>query len=453
MTVGLSSLGRLESRVVPALEAVETSLAALCGTARPSYPPVAAFFAGERLLAARTREVLGPSSMPRGTALLVTCPSDAADGPDFIRSVAASGVEALRINCAHDDAAAWERMIGFARAAEAVTGRRLRVLMDLAGPKIRTGAVRHPPRGQATSPRTGCWRWSLPGGLATLPDDAPALAAECQLSEALRMVRPGDAILFDDAKVRLVGRTLAPWGVVARVVHATASGAKLREEKGLSFPDTELVVPPLTPKDLADLDFVARHADGISYSFVQSAEDVVLVADGTRGAAAGGLAAPVGGAEGRDVAQPAAPAGDGGAGGVAPAGGDHDRTRRSGIGDRVRAHCRDAGGDPVDRRGGAGSGDLGHAGHGEHGQARHAGARRDDGRRHGGPRGVRDAEQGAVPAGGDRRARPAAVAHGRSPAQEDAAAAAPDELVGVARRRSAHRNGCDESETLMEESP
>src|SRR5271157_1434999 len=204
MTVGLSSLGRLESRVVPALEAVEASLAALCGTSRPSYPPAAAFFAGERLLAARTREVLGPPSMPRGTA--------------------------LRINCAHDDAAAWERMIGFARAAEVVTGRRLRVLMDLAGPKIRTGAVRHPPRDKQLPP-DAMLALAPPGGLATLPDDAPALAAECQLPEALRMVRPGDAILFDDAKVQLVVETLAPWGVVARVVHATAGGVKLREEK------------------------------------------------------------------------------------------------------------------------------------------------------------------------------------------------------------------------------
>ncbi|HME27510.1 MAG TPA: pyruvate kinase [Acetobacteraceae bacterium] len=276
MTVGLSSLGRLESRVVPALEAVETSLAALCGMARPSYPPVAAFFAGERLLAARTSEILGPPSMPRGTALLVTCPSEAADDPDFIRSVAASGVEALRVNCAHDDAAVWERMIGFARAAEAQTGRQLRVLMDLAGPKIRTGAVRHPPRDKQLPP-DAMLALAPPGGLATLPDDAPALAAECQLPEALRMVRPGDAILFDDAKVRLVVETFAPWGVIARVVHATAGGVKRREEKGLSFPDTELVVPPLTPKDLADLDFVACHADGISYSFVQSAEDVVLL--------------------------------------------------------------------------------------------------------------------------------------------------------------------------------
>jgi pyruvate kinase len=45
----------------------------------------------------------------------------------------------------------------------------------------------------------------------------------------------------------------------------------------LNFPDTDLDVVPLTAKDRKDLDFVARHADMIGYSFVQSAEDVALL--------------------------------------------------------------------------------------------------------------------------------------------------------------------------------
>ena len=276
MAVGLSSLGRLESRVIPTLEAVEANLAVLCGLPpRPRLPPEA-FFAGERLLATHTREVLGPPTLPRSTALLVTCPSEAADDPAFIRSLAMSGVEALRINCAHDNAAAWERMIRFARVAEIEMNRELRVLMDLAGPKIRTGAVRHP-SGDKQLRTDVLVALVPPGGLTTLPDDAPVFAAECQLPEALRMVHQGDAILFDDAKVRLEVETIAPWGVVARVRHASARGVKLRKEKGLSFPDTELVVSPLTAKDLADLEFVTRHADGVSYSFVQSADDVSLL--------------------------------------------------------------------------------------------------------------------------------------------------------------------------------
>jgi hypothetical protein len=54
--------------------------------------------------------MLGPPSA-RGTAFLVTCPSEAADDPAFMRRLAAAGVDAVRINRARDDSAAWGRMI------------------------------------------------------------------------------------------------------------------------------------------------------------------------------------------------------------------------------------------------------------------------------------------------------------------------------------------------------
>lgn len=277
MTFGLSSLGRLESRVMPGLDAVVASLAALAGLPRPGYPPESAFFAGEALLAARTGEILGPPSA-RGTALLVTCPSEAADDPAFMRGLAAAGVEAVRINCAHDDAQAWARMIAHARAAAAGTGRHLKVLMDLGGPKIRTGEVRCPDHDRHLRPGTA-FALVRPGALDDLPDGAPRFAAECQLPEALDALRAGHRVFLDDAKLGGVALRIEPWGAMIEVTAVRAGGVKLRPEKGLSFPDTELLIAPLTPKDLADLDFVAQHADGISYSFVQSAEDVALLQD------------------------------------------------------------------------------------------------------------------------------------------------------------------------------
>jgi pyruvate kinase len=278
MTVGLSSLGRLESRVLPGLDAVAATLAVLAGQPAPPVPPEEAFFVGEARLAGRAKEVLGPPVEQHGVALLVTSPSTAADDPGFMRGLADANVEAVRINCAHDDADAWGRMIANARAAGAATGRPMKVLMDLGGPKIRTGAVRSPKRDKYLRPGA---EFALvpPGGIDSLPDNAPAFAAECELPEALAMAQPGHRLFFDDAKVAAVIEQVMPWGLVARVDRAKADGVKLRSEKGLSFPDTDLTVTPLTAKDLADLEFVARHADGISYSFVQSAGDVALLQD------------------------------------------------------------------------------------------------------------------------------------------------------------------------------
>jgi pyruvate kinase len=169
-------------------------------------------------------------------------------------------------------------MIAHARAAEAATGRRMVVLMDLGGPKVRTGETRCPEDDNHLRPGA---KFALvrPGGLTHLPDDAPAFAAECLLPEAIDAVRPGHRIFIDDAKAGATVLRCEPWGIIAEINHAKARGVKLRAEKGLSFPDTDLLVSPLTPKDLEDLKFVAAHADGISYSFVQSPEDVAVLQD------------------------------------------------------------------------------------------------------------------------------------------------------------------------------
>ena len=53
-----------------------------------------------------------------------------------------------------------------------------------------------------------------------------------------------------------------------------AEGDKIRPEKGMNFPDSNLGLPALTEKDLSDLDFVVSQADLVGYSFVQSADDM-----------------------------------------------------------------------------------------------------------------------------------------------------------------------------------
>jgi len=138
----LSSLGRAESRVLPTLNAVAAVLAFLSGKATTAPDPDRAFFSGEERLASRTVELLGPSSQRRPVHFLITAPSEAADGEGFMLRLAELGVEAVRINCAHDDQDAWARMIQGVDAAAKKTGGRMKILMDLAGPKIRTGAIR-----------------------------------------------------------------------------------------------------------------------------------------------------------------------------------------------------------------------------------------------------------------------------------------------------------------------
>ena len=149
MRHGLSSLGRLESRVLVTLETVEAALAALLsGTPGVAdWPPTPAkrFFRGEALLQANTSALLGGSADHGGGRILVTLPTEAAQDPGYMLEIARRGADVVRINCAHDDADAWAAMIENTRKAGDAVGRRIPVLMDIAGPKFRIGEVKRQP--------------------------------------------------------------------------------------------------------------------------------------------------------------------------------------------------------------------------------------------------------------------------------------------------------------------
>jgi pyruvate kinase len=274
--LGLSSLGRLESRVLPTLVAVRTALSALLGRVPDPEPPSGDFFAGEARLTLHTHELLGTSATSPPVALLVTCPTEAADDPAFMLALAERGVEAVRINCAHDSADHWRRMIGHLRTAETETGRRLKVFMDLAGPKIRTGEVRPPSRGRRI--RKGeTVAIARSGELDAIGVADKQFAIECTLADALRSAKINDHVYIDDGKLEAKVESVEAWGLLARVTAVAEKGLRLKPEKGLNFPDCELEIDALTEKDRADLVFVAAHADGVEFSFVQSAADVVML--------------------------------------------------------------------------------------------------------------------------------------------------------------------------------
>ena len=142
--LGLSSLGRAEAHVLATVDALLHTLAQLTGSPPPepaaASPPLD-FTRGSELLARHTECLFGPPAPGRNVRIMVTMPSEAADDPALIHSLLKQGMDCLRINCAHDDATAWSRMIEHLRRAERELGRSCRVVMDLAGPKLRTGKV------------------------------------------------------------------------------------------------------------------------------------------------------------------------------------------------------------------------------------------------------------------------------------------------------------------------
>lgn len=270
--LGLSSLGRCESRVLESLDAVIAILAAAQGLSHkgPSYE---AFYAGDMALEQHTEALFGPPSPHRRARIMVTLPGEAAEQPELLLQLLQRGMNVARINCAHDDPLVWEKMVAHLRRAEAQTQRRCKILFDLAGPKIRTGPVAMPP-GKAKV--YGGDRILLTAAMPPVTSD-PSCQVACTPPEILAHLKVGATVWIDDGKIgaRVVG--IEPVGVVLEVDKVAPQGKKLREEKGLNFPDSQLSIQPLTEKDRQDLDFVVRHADLVGYSFVQQPADLQLL--------------------------------------------------------------------------------------------------------------------------------------------------------------------------------
>jgi pyruvate kinase len=272
MPLGVSSLGRLEGRVLASLDAVAVALAALAGTgqAAPRPPTERQFFRGEARLQANAAEVLGPPSPGRSGRILVTLPSEAADDPNLIADLVRRGAEIVRINCAHDEPKQWARMVEHARAARTVTGAPPRVLMDIAGPKVRTGRVVTPPdRNRVFAGDTILLAREVQPPLPETP-----FQMTCTTPEVLDRLAPGAAVSIDDGALHGIVVMAAPGGFLVRIARGKLGGVKLRPEKGLNFPNIDLGLDPLTDKDRDDLDFIVGHADLIGHSFVQTAGHV-----------------------------------------------------------------------------------------------------------------------------------------------------------------------------------
>jgi pyruvate kinase len=141
--LGLSSLGRSESHVLANLDKVLGILHCLTGQdwLDKSAEEPAGSVSSRRLLELHSVDLLGTYPAGRRVRIMVTLPSTAATDYSVVRELVEAGMDIARINCAHDDAAAWQAMALNVRHAAKAVQRHVRILMDLGGPKIRTGEV------------------------------------------------------------------------------------------------------------------------------------------------------------------------------------------------------------------------------------------------------------------------------------------------------------------------
>ena len=140
---GLSSLGRSETHVLANVDKVLGALHRIAGLPWRSLErdEPNGFHRGAALLAQHARALFGAAPAQRDVRIMVTLPSEAAFDPSLVTALVQGGMDIARINCAHDDAACWSEMADKVRLAAHQANRTVRILMDLGGPKLRTGPV------------------------------------------------------------------------------------------------------------------------------------------------------------------------------------------------------------------------------------------------------------------------------------------------------------------------
>jgi pyruvate kinase len=203
--------------------------------------------------------------LPRNKTKIVCTIGPASDSPSVMEQMIKAGMNVARINFAHGDFASHQKMIENLRAAAGVAGRRLAILADLPGPKIRIGQLAKEP-------------------IELKPGDAFTLTTEEIVGDANRAsvnfgglpkaVKIGDTLFLNDGFIQLEAVKVEGKDVKCRVL----VGGELRSHKGLNLPGIDLGISAFTDRDYQCLKFALEQGvDAVSQSFVVSGADITAV--------------------------------------------------------------------------------------------------------------------------------------------------------------------------------
>jgi len=205
-TLGLSSLGRAERNVLGSVRAVCMALQKLSGNAdqNPGIENASLKLHSPKAYAHKTA-ILGEPPARREVGIMVTLPFEAAQDGELVSEMIAAGMNVARINCAHDNRATWEAMIRNVRAASATAKKDCRIIMDLAGPKLRTGTLRPGPKVMHLRPRRDpLGRVIAPRRIRFIPNDISWRGTKAAVipvpRECIEYAEEGDELRFKDTR-------------------------------------------------------------------------------------------------------------------------------------------------------------------------------------------------------------------------------------------------------------
>jgi len=209
-------------------------------------------------------------TLPANKTKLVCTIGPASDSPEMIEKMIESGMNVARLNFSHGDFAGHGEVIRRIRAASDTTGKRVAIMADLPGPKMRIGYFEEEPvylrKGEQfilTSDDVAGTRERVSITLKTLP----------------KAVQPGNILFLSDGLIQLRVERIQG----ADIFCAILVGGELRSKKGLNIPGIDLGVSVFTPRDRQCMQFALEQGvDAVSQSFVSCAGDIEEVRQAAR---------------------------------------------------------------------------------------------------------------------------------------------------------------------------
>jgi pyruvate kinase len=204
-------------------------------------------------------------ALPANKTKIVCTIGPASESRQVMERMLLSGMNVARLNFSHGDFAGHKQVIENLRAASSATGRRVAIMADLSGPKMRIGELKEEP-------------------LELKPGDSFILTTEEILGDARRAsvsfsrlaktVKPGETLSMNDGFIQLEVTRVERDDVHCKVV----VGGELRSRKGLNLPGIDLGISAFTDRDRECLAFALEQGvDAVSQSFVESGKDMDAV--------------------------------------------------------------------------------------------------------------------------------------------------------------------------------
>ncbi len=204
-------------------------------------------------------------NLPRNKTKIVCTIGPASESPDVMEKMIRAGMNIARLNFSHGDFESHRAVVRNLRKAASAAGKRLAIMGDLSGPKMRIGKLAQEPVELK------------PGDSFMLTIDdivGDAGKASVTFKKLPQAVKAGDTLFLNDGIIQLdvasvKGSEVNCQGVV---------GGELRSRKGLNLPGIDLGISAFTERDHECLKFAAEEGvDAVSQSFVETGADIRAV--------------------------------------------------------------------------------------------------------------------------------------------------------------------------------